>query len=219
VRIEEYGGSVVDFPVTAEIREMGLDEVVRRLPAADLVMDDVAEAKRAKDDLAYYLGLLDSTDDAVVALDAGWLVTVWNKGAERMYGWTAEEVLGRHRTEFATFDMTDAERARMRDATAAEGLWRGEVVAYWRYTYVNDRALRRMRGFRGDEGLTREDVLGRGMWRCSRTPSTASCTTATWRRCASSGRWSSRPTTPRAASGSKPMSTRRTGGSRSTTGS
>src|SRR5690242_4934089 len=56
-----------------------------------LVMTDVTEQHAEAGRLAYLAELLDNTEDAIVALDAEWFVTVWNPGAERMYGWTADE--------------------------------------------------------------------------------------------------------------------------------
>ena len=38
---------------------------------------------------------LDASDEGIVATDAEWRVTLWNRGAERMFGWTAAEALGR----------------------------------------------------------------------------------------------------------------------------
>ena len=38
--------------------------------------------------------LVESTDDAVVGLDLDRRITVWNNGAERLYGYTAQEMLG-----------------------------------------------------------------------------------------------------------------------------
>ncbi|HEX7299716.1 MAG TPA: PAS domain-containing protein [Solirubrobacteraceae bacterium] len=100
-----------------------------RIVAGVLVMTDVTEQKRQEERLKYLAGLLDNTEDAIVALDAEWLVTVWNKGAERMYGWTADEVVGRHTLEVAYLDMSDEERAAVRHVVAEHGRWRGEVVA------------------------------------------------------------------------------------------
>ncbi len=40
--------------------------------------------------------LLASVQDAVVATDLEGIVTYWNEGAARLFGWTAEEMLGRH---------------------------------------------------------------------------------------------------------------------------
>ena len=95
-----------------------------------LVMTDVTEQKAEAERLTYLAGLLDNTEDAIVALDAEWFVTVWNPGAERMYGWTADEVLGRHTLEVARLEMSYEERAEVRRAVAEHGRWRGEVVAY-----------------------------------------------------------------------------------------
>jgi PAS domain S-box-containing protein len=95
-----------------------------------LVMTDVTEQKAEAERLTYLAGLLDNTEDAIVALDAEWFVTVWNPGAERMYGWTADEVLGRHTLEVARLEMSYEERAEARRAAAEHGRWRGEVVAY-----------------------------------------------------------------------------------------
>ena len=95
-----------------------------------LVMTDVTEHKAEAERLTYLAGLLDNTEDAIVALDAEWFVAVWNAGAERMYGWTADEVLGRHTLEVARVEMSYEERAEVRRAVAEHGRWRGEVVAY-----------------------------------------------------------------------------------------
>ena len=95
-----------------------------------LVMTDVTEQKAEAERLTYLAGLLDNTEDAIVALDAEWFVTVWNPGAERMYGWAADEVLGRHTLEVARLEMSYEERAEARRAVAEHGRWRGEVVAY-----------------------------------------------------------------------------------------
>jgi PAS domain S-box-containing protein len=95
-----------------------------------LVMTDVTEQRAEAERLTYLAGLLDNTEDAIVALDAEWFLTAWNPGAERMYGWTADEVLGRHTLEVARLEMSYEERAEARSAVAEHGRWRGEVVAY-----------------------------------------------------------------------------------------
>src|SRR3954451_6217567 len=60
-----------------------------QIVAAVLVQTDVTERKREETRRAYLAGLLDNTEDAIIALDAKLLMTAWNRGAERLYGWTA----------------------------------------------------------------------------------------------------------------------------------
>jgi PAS domain S-box-containing protein len=40
--------------------------------------------------------IVESTDDAVLSKDSRGIVTSWNPGAERLYGYSAEEAIGRH---------------------------------------------------------------------------------------------------------------------------
>src|SRR4051812_8702318 len=60
---------------------------------------------------AFCAQLLEHTEDAIIGMDASWVLTLWGKGAERLYGWTSDEVLGRHVTEVARLDLSDGERA------------------------------------------------------------------------------------------------------------
>jgi PAS domain S-box-containing protein len=96
--------------------------------AAVLALTDVTERKREEERRTYLAGLLDNTEDAVVAMDAGFLLTVWNAGAERLYGWRVEEAVGRHADEVARTSLTEEERTELRRELAATGRWRGEVT-------------------------------------------------------------------------------------------
>jgi PAS domain S-box-containing protein len=98
--------------------------------AAVLTQTDVTERRGEETRLAYLAGLLNNTEDAIVAFDAEWLVTVWNRGAERLYGWTADEMLGRRAIEIVRVDLTDEQKLDARRAAAEGGRWRGEATAY-----------------------------------------------------------------------------------------
>jgi PAS domain S-box-containing protein len=75
-------------------------------------------------------GLLEDSDDAIVAADFRGVLTAWNLGAERMYGWSAEEVLGHPVTQVAELGLGLEAGAPIRVALDAAGRWRGEVVAH-----------------------------------------------------------------------------------------
>jgi PAS domain S-box-containing protein len=96
--------------------------------AAVALTRDVTEQKRQEERLTYLAGLLEHTEDAIVALDERYFLTVWNKGAERLYGWSAEEVVGRHANEVARTNLSEEGRAELRRELAGNGRWRGEVA-------------------------------------------------------------------------------------------
>jgi PAS domain S-box-containing protein len=102
----------------------------RQIVAAVLVQTDVTERKREETRLAYLAGLLDNTEDAIIALDAKWLVTAWNRGAERLYGWTADEMRGRQANDVLRVELSDEQTLDARRAAAEGGRWRGEGIAH-----------------------------------------------------------------------------------------
>src|SRR3954463_8001044 len=66
-------------------------------------------------------GLLEDSDDAIVAADADGVLTAWNRGAERIYGWSADEVLGCCVTQIAQLGLGLEPDAAIRRALDAAG--------------------------------------------------------------------------------------------------
>jgi len=56
---------------------------------------DITARRRAEEALVWLAAIVESSRDAIVGHDLNGVVTSWNKGAERMYGYLADEVLGK----------------------------------------------------------------------------------------------------------------------------
>ena len=75
-------------------------ELARKNAHLERVNSQLAEADRHKDQLLATLArdamLLANVQDSVVVTDLNGIITYWNEGATRLFGWAAEEVIGRH---------------------------------------------------------------------------------------------------------------------------
>jgi PAS domain S-box-containing protein len=62
-----------------------------------LKMDiDVTERKRAEEKIKILANAVESSDDAIITQSLDGIITSWNKGAEKVYGYSAEQVMGKH---------------------------------------------------------------------------------------------------------------------------
>jgi len=92
---------------------------------AVLVFHDVTARRAVEHDLQRLAAIVESSDDAIVGKTLEGVVTSWNAGAERMFGYPAAEMLGRPITVLFPPDRISEERMFM------ETIGRGERVAHF----------------------------------------------------------------------------------------
>jgi PAS domain S-box-containing protein len=84
-----------------------------------------AERKSAERVTGLLAAIVDSSDDAIVSKSLDGFVTSWNKSAERLFGYTAEEAVGQHITLIVPADR------RHEESTILEQLKRGKRVDHF----------------------------------------------------------------------------------------
>ena len=106
-------------------REQPIDDSAAPIRDADgaivgavLVFRDVSERKRAELARAHLAAIIESSDDAIISKTLEGIVRSWNAGAERLFGYTATEAIGKP----ITF-LIPPERLHEEAETSRESLW------------------------------------------------------------------------------------------------
>jgi len=88
---------------------------------------DVSEQELAKQQVTTQAALLEEVDVSVVATDPVGRITHFNRGAERLYGWSQDEAVGRDAAEFLDLADTDAAAEALAELSRT-GHWEGEYT-------------------------------------------------------------------------------------------
>src|SRR5215213_5123024 len=111
------------------------------------IRSDITERKRAEEQIREQAALLDQAQDAILVRDLAQSILFWNKGAEKIYGWSAEEVLGKN-AEALLFKDRSGRFDAARKEIIQTGEWKGEmrqarrdgteIIVESRWTLVRD---------------------------------------------------------------------------------
>ena len=101
--------------ITRDGREIAIDDsgapirVGEKTLGSIMVFRDITERRRAQQARALLAGIVDSSEDAIVSKSLDGIITSWNHAAERMFGWTSEEAVGKSITMIIPQEMRDEE--------------------------------------------------------------------------------------------------------------
>jgi PAS domain S-box-containing protein len=81
-----------EFPAEISI----VPTVFDRQPTFTGFLRDITERKRAEEARQLLADIVESSDDIIISKSLDGIITSWNKAAERIFGYSAEEVVGKH---------------------------------------------------------------------------------------------------------------------------
>jgi PAS domain S-box-containing protein len=98
---------------------------------------DPTDSQQTEVDRARLAAIIDSSDDAIVSKTLDGVIITWNRSAERIFGWSAAEAVGRHIT------MMIPEERRFEEDEVLARLRRGETVDHFETVRVTKSGERR----------------------------------------------------------------------------
>jgi len=111
------------FPVAITVTAVGDHQ--GNLSGLRWLIRDITERKRAEQKIREQAALLNVTTDAILVQDLQGQVLFWNKGAEHLYAWQAEEAIGKNVNQLlyrSTAQLEDAQ-----ETVLQAGEWQGEL--------------------------------------------------------------------------------------------
>jgi diguanylate cyclase (GGDEF)-like protein/PAS domain S-box-containing protein len=115
----EQGTAVYDDAGKVEALEGFICDITRRKETETMLIENEARFRRQA-------SLLDKAQDAIIVRGLDHRVLYWNKSAERLYGWTADEAIGQPIDQMIYRDIASYSEA---DKTVlAFGEWSGDIM-------------------------------------------------------------------------------------------
>ena len=91
---------------------------------------DITSRKNLELQQQYLATVLENVSEAVVSTDLEYRIVSWNRAAEKMYGYTAEEAIGKKVSELIKVTYLDHTREEVLSIFAQQGRWQGEVIQF-----------------------------------------------------------------------------------------
>jgi len=92
LEVKHKNGRITPVLYNASVYRDETGEVIGVFAAAR----DISEQKKAEEKIRILASAVESSDDAIVTESLDGIITSWNKGAEQIYGYFAEEILGKN---------------------------------------------------------------------------------------------------------------------------
>ncbi|MDJ0771857.1 MAG: PAS domain S-box protein [Mastigocoleus sp. MO_167.B18] len=89
------------------------------------ILEDITARKQVEQKIREQAALLDLTTDAIVLRDLYNNILLWNKSAEKLYGWKEEEVIGKNANRLLKTEFKHSEE--ILNTVLEKGIWRGEL--------------------------------------------------------------------------------------------
>ncbi|HEX6260876.1 MAG TPA: PAS domain S-box protein, partial [Woeseiaceae bacterium] len=101
-----------------------------KLIGAANILTDITKTRLAEESRGRLVAIVESADDAIIGKDLNGIITDWNNGAENLFGYTAEEAIGRPVSMLIPPERIDEEPGILRR------IRRGEWISHYETTRV-----------------------------------------------------------------------------------
>ncbi|MEQ9031363.1 MAG: PAS domain S-box protein, partial [Aggregatilineales bacterium] len=123
VRLHKDGHEIFVSITLSPIRDHNGDIV-----GASKIAHDITERKQAEEAIRFQARLLDTVGQAVIASNMEGKLIYWNRAAERLYGWSAEEVLERNILELTPAEEHEQAEEILSRLQSGQS-WSGDIYA------------------------------------------------------------------------------------------